>query len=196
MRGNLYRHGRGATANLLAIPRNKRTVLLLLIILALLGYGCYDAYRYLTRDTNPIPSQMRSELNFSPFILSTDLKQYTTTDYKFSTAEGKVQILSYVLRTADGTAISVSEYPQPSEFTDIPEYKDRFLTNVIKQYANVQTANGTIYLGRLPKQENRQLGIVLERGLIVFLSPDKELGEAQWHQLGDSLEIQKVSNTK
>jgi hypothetical protein len=196
MRGNLYRHGRGATANLLAIPRNKRTGALLLIVLGLIGTGGYYGYKYVTRDTNPIPIPLRSELTFSPFVIPEKVQSYTVSDYKFNTAENKVQILTYVVHAQDGINVSVSEYQQPSEFTDIPEYKDRFLSNIIKQYATVQTASGNIYLGRLPKQDNRQLGVMLERGLLVFLNPDKELSETQWHQIGDVLEIQKVADEK
>lgn len=161
------------------------------VALIIAGAG---GYWYATRDTGPLPSQVRAELTFSPLVLPPGTKDYTAADYKFSTAEGKVQILSFLIRTKNGTTISLSEYTQPPEFTEIPEYKDRFLTNVAKQYATVQTSNGTIYLGRMPRQNNKQLAVLLERGLLVFMSPDKELSHAQWRNLGDQLEIQRVTN--
>ena len=163
-------------------------------ILAAIGLASIGAggYLYFSRDDNPIPPALQSQLTFSPFVLPKDSKAYTTTDYEFSPAEGKVQILSYLIHLPDNT-IKVSEYVQPPEFTEIPESKDRFLNNA-KQYATVQTSNGTIYLGRFALQNNKQIGIMIERGLLVFMSPDKELSEAQWRNLGDQLEIQKVVN--
>lgn len=169
-----------------------KIVIWVLVVLALITSGA-GSYWYMTRDNNSIPSQIKRQLTFSPFVLPGDTKKYSVTDYKFSTAENKVQILSYLIHLKDGT-ITVSEYPQPPEFTDIPEYKDRFLSNVINQYDTVQTANGTIYLGRAIKQNNEQLAIMIERGLLVFMKPDKELDSTQWRNLGDQLEIQKVTS--
>jgi hypothetical protein len=34
---------------------------------------------------------------------------------------------------------------------------------------------------------------MIERGLLVFMNPDKELSEAEWRSIGDQLEIQKVN---
>lgn len=148
---------------------------------------------YTTRTPSPIPSEISSQLTFSPLVISKNTDNYSTTDYKFSTAEGKVQILSYLIHLK-GSTVSISEYVQPTEFVEIPEYKDRFLTNIIKQYATIQTANGTIYLGRAVKQNDKQLAVMIERGLLVFMSPDKEITEEQWRKLGDKLEIQKISD--
>lgn len=162
----------------------------MLISLVVAGAG-FSAYLFINRDISPIPPEIRTQLTFSPFVLPKAAKNYTTSDYKFSLAEDKVQILSYRINL-DGNAITVSEYPQPSEFSEIPEYKDRFLTNIAKQYDTVQTSNGTVYLGRLARQNDKQLGIILERGLVVFMSPDKEIEPSKWRNLGDQLEIQKV----
>jgi hypothetical protein len=150
-------------------------------------------YWYITRDISPLPAAIRSQLTFSPFVIPKKAKAYPTTDYKFDVVENKEHVLSYVIHTKD-VAVTVSEYTQPSEFSEIPEYKDRFLSNVTKQYATVQTSNGTIYLGRLSRQNNKQLAIMIEKGLLVFMSPTKDLDQAQWRNLGDQLEVQKVTN--
>lgn len=163
---------------------------LAVLILAAIGVG---GFLTLTHDNNPIPPQIRTRLSFSPFILPDGTENYSTTDYRFITAEGNVKILSYLIHLRSGT-ISVREQSQPLEFTEITEYKDRFLNNVAKQYDTVQTANGIIYLGRLARQNDEQMGIILERGLLVFMIPDKELDASQWRNLGDQLEIQKVVN--
>lgn len=161
------------------------------LVIGLAGLG---TYLYATRDTNPIPTHLRPQLSFSPFVMPSSARSYTTDGYKFSTAEGKVQILSYIIHTKDAGSVAVSEYTQPQEFSEIPEYKDRFLTNVAKQDGTVQTSNGTIYLGRMSAQNNKQLAVMLERGLIVFMSPDRDLDQADWRRLGDQLTIQKIAD--
>ncbi len=163
---------------------------LAVLILAAIGIGSYLS---VSRDNNPIPAALRSQLSFSPFVVPKDAKEYTTTDYKFITAENNVKTLSYLIHTTSNT-ISVQEQSQPLEFTEIAEYKDRFLNNVAQQYDTVQTSNGIIYLGRLARQNDKQTGIIIERGLLVFMSPDKELNASQWRNLGDQLEIQKIVN--
>lgn len=163
-------------------------LLVLLFITSVLGI-----YLFATRSTNPVPKHLRDDLTFSPLIIPSGSSRYTTTDYKFATAEDKVQILTYIIHTEEGVAISVSEYPQPNEFTEIPEYKDRFLTNVAKQYATVQTANGTVFLGRMPNQGNKQLAVLLERGLIVFMTPDRDMEQSHWRELGDEFTLQKMT---
>ena len=151
------------------------------------------AYWYISRDVSPIPAPIRSQLTFSPFVVPKNSHSYATSDYTFNTVENNERILSYIIQLNPGS-VTVSEYVQPAAFSEIPEYKDRFLSNVIKQYATVQTSNGTIYLGRLSKQNDRQLAIMIEKGLLVFLSPNKDLDEVQWRKIGDQLEVQKITN--
>ena len=155
--------------------------------------GSIAAYRFATRVVSPLPDAIQSQLTFSPFIIENS-KKYKSESYKFSKAEDNTQIFSYLIRATNGPTISLSEYTQPQQFTEIAEYKDRFLTNVAKQYATVATSNGTIYLGRMSKQNNKQLGVMLEKGLIVFMAPDSEMNEAQWRALGDQLKILTIEN--
>ncbi len=169
-----------------------RTILIYAAIL-ITAIGGVIAYQFLTRSNNPIPVVLQSKLNFSPFVVSLNSKNYTTTDYKFTNAENNVQVLSYVIHLKNNNSVLMSEYTQPPEFTEIPEYQNRFLTNIANQYDTIQTSNGVIYLGRLTKQNNKQLGVMLEKGLLVLLSPDKDLGKVEWRQLGDEFVIQKLN---
>lgn len=162
--------------------------LLVLLVLA----GLVAAVAYVLRNTNPIPKELRSSLTFSPLVVPEGTEGIQTKDYAFSTAENNVQILSYVISTS-GVDVTVSEYVQPSEFTDIPEYKDRFLTNVIQQYETVQTSNGAIYLGKLSKQSDQQIGVMLEKGLIVFMRPDSSIDTVLWRKIGDQFSVQKLN---
>lgn len=172
--------------------QNWRKIAISIVVLAVLVGIAMAGYILVTRTYSPLPTDVRQKLTFSPFILPTNAKNYSTSDYKFGATENDVQILSYIIRTENGVGITVSEYTQPQEFVELPEYKERFLNNIAKQYATVQTSNGTIYLGRMTRQSNKQLAIVLERGLVVFLNPDEELSETEWRNLGDQLEIQKI----
>ena len=70
-------------------------------------------------------------------------------------------------------------------------YKDRFLDNVTKRYATVQSSGITVYLTRPPKQ-NKQVGIVIDKGLLIFMTADKDLSEDQWRRIADHLEIEKI----
>lgn len=150
-------------------------------------------YRYLERQAARIPASIRQDLTFSPFVVTLDNKEYKVTDYKLATMEDGVQLLSFIVHF-EGKSVTASEYVQPPQFNEIPEFKQRFLDNAIQQYATVQTANGTIHLGKQVKQGGKQLGIMLERGLIVMFNPEKELTQAEWRRLGDQFDIQKISN--
>lgn len=150
-------------------------------------------YQYLERQAARIPVQIRQDLTFSPLVVTLDNQNYKATDYKLSEVEEGVQLLSFIVHFED-KAVTISEYIQPPQFVEITEYKERFLNNVIKQYATVQTSNGTIYLGKQQKQNDKQLGIMLERGLVVMFNPKQDLTQAEWRRLGDQFDIQKITN--
>jgi hypothetical protein len=173
---------------------SRRTVIYVIglaMLVMFAGAASITVYRYMTKAQNPLPATISSKLTFSPFVLPSDHYDYHVSDYRLSKTEDGTQLLSFRVLTPSTTRVDVSEYPEPPQFTDIPEYKDRFLSNVVQQYQSVSTANGTIYLGKLAKQSNRQVGVMLERGLIMFLNPNKEMDAAAWRQLGDKFEIQK-----
>ncbi len=169
-------------------------IILTSLIILFVGSVSFGVYSYLTKDINPIPTTLRQNISFSPLVVQSGTKGYTTSDYRVTKTENGIDILSYTILIGTGPTIRVSEYPQPQEFTDIPEYKDRFLTNVAQQYSTIATSGGTIYLGRLARQSNKQLGVMLEKGLIIFMSPDKDVTPEQWRALGDQLIIQKTNN--
>lgn len=174
--------------------KQKRAKLLihgLVVGLIVISAGLIASFLYIARDTSPIPQAISSQLTFSPFVIPDDSKIYITSDYKINVAENGTQLLSYVVKV--GTVdITISQYPQPSEFNDIPEYKSQFLSNVIRQYESLQTSNGALYLGRQSLQNNKQIGVILERGLLVLMSPTEDISQDEWRKLGDQLEIQKI----
>lgn len=163
-----------------------------LIGVLIVAIGAIVTLFILTRPPKePVPT-WQSELNFSPFLISNNASGYTESDHKVSVSEEEVKILSYVVTTPQ-TTVTISEYPQPPQFNDIPEYRDRFLNNIASQYKTVQTASGVIYVGKMVKQGDKPLGVMLERGLIVFMNPARELSDTEWRELGDLLEIKKIT---
>ncbi len=129
-----------------------------------------------------IPADIRSQLSFSPLAYVGG----GVSSYKY---DSKEKVLSYIIEGEGGNAITVTEQPQPPQFTEIPEYKDRFLENVMKQYSSVQSSNGTVYLTRPPKQ-SKQVAIIIDKGLLIFMSADKDLSDEQWIKLADHLELE------
>lgn len=173
--------------------RFQRYSLFGVIGLSIIGLVALANYEYLQRQAARIPAPIRTELTFSPFVLPLSADEYKATDYRLAQPEESVQLMTYVITSKD-TRVTISQYVQPPQFTDIPEYKDRFLSSIVKQYGTVPTANGTVYLGRQEKRNNKQLAVLIERGLIVLMNPDKDLTDQQWRSIGEILEIQKINN--
>ena len=169
-----------------------RYILALCVAFLLVGLGLWLSRLLPASTTSPVPPEVSSQLEFSPLIIPRDSKQLKTSSYKYSEMEDGTKVLSYIITLPDGKTVTVSEYPQPSQFTDVPEYKDKFLTNVIEQNATVSTASGTISLGRMTKQpDKKQIGVIIDKGLVVFLNPSETLDEKTWRSIGDELVIQK-----
>jgi len=169
-----------------------RIYISLAVIVTVLAGVILGINAYIKDRSSPIPPSIQSQLTFSPFILTDSTKGYSTSDYKLSNPVDTIYILSFEIHIKDGPTISLSEYPQPSEFTDIPNYQNSFLANIAKQYDSVQTANGTIFLGRLGQKDNTQLGVMIERGLLVLLSPTTDLSPQDWRKLGDQLRLTTI----
>ncbi len=173
----------------------KRGLIILagIAIAALLVAGGFTLAQVLKPKDNPIPASVSNQLDFTPLVVPANLDTIKTTDYKVSTVEDGTQLLSYIIHI-DDTTVTVSEYTQPSQFSDVTDFKDKFLENVIQKTTSISTASGTIILGQQAKQQNKQLAIMLERGLVVLMNPSKTLEQKQWRTIGDALDVIKPSN--
>ena len=161
----------------------KRISIASIIIAVILGVGGW-LFWYLSQPI--VPSAIRSKLPFSPLVYVG--AEYKVSSYKYASEE---KIFSYVIKDDSGNYITVAEQVQPPQFTDIPEYKDRFLDNVTRRYATVQSSGITVYLTRPPKQA-KQVGIIIDKGLLVFMSANKDLNEDQWRKIADHLELERL----
>lgn len=169
--------------------RRLRLVTLWVCLAVLVGTAGYFGYKFFTRSANPIPSSISSKLTFSPLVIPKNDQQYTTDRYNFFTPEGQTPTLTYNIHLRNGTTIVVSQYTQPSEFNEIPDYKSHFIAGIFKQANDLSTSNGTLYTGQSSKL-NAQLGIMIEKGLIVFMFPNQSIDDATWRQLSDHLVVQ------
>jgi hypothetical protein len=173
----------------------KRRLIILagIIVAAFLIAGGFALSQFLKPKDNPVPASVSSQIDYTPLVVPANMEALRTSDYKVSTVEDGTKLLSYIIHINDAT-VTVSEYTQPSQFTDVPDFKDKFLENVIQKTTSVSTASGTVILGQQAKQQNRQLAIMLERGLVVLMNPSKALEQKQWRTIGDALEVIKPSN--
>lgn len=134
-----------------------------------------------------IPIGIHKQLSFSP-LAYVGGGDYKADSYKY---DSKEKILSYTIKSDDGNVITVTEQSQPPQFTEIPEYKDKFLDNVMKRYSSVQSSNGVVYLTR-PLNQKKQVGVIIDKGLLVFMSANKDLSEEEWTRLVDRLELERI----
>ena len=163
------------------------------IIAALLVVlGVWLAYT-LKPTTHLLPDDISTRINFTPLVITSTNTAPTTDSYKLSTAEEGVLMLSFIIHLGGGRTVTVSEYPQPSQFNDVPDFKEKFLDNVIQKSTSVSTAGGVIILGRMAKQDNKQMAVMLEKGLVVFLVPSTDLSEDEWRSIGDKLSLVSVN---
>lgn len=168
--------------------RIARKTLLIGISIGAVVFGILALLWYLNRDVNPVPQDIRQALTFSPLVVPSDNDRFETTSFRLSRGEDNTQIFEYIL-VVDETRVHVASSVQPPQFTDIPEYRDRFLTNIVMQNTTIPTASGTLYVGQLPQQNNEPVGVLLESGLVVFMWPEKPLDESTWRSIGDALVV-------
>ena len=164
-----------------------------IVLAVVLVAGGFALAQVLKPRPNPIPSSVSKQLDFSPLVIPANIKSPTTSDYSPSVAEDGTRLLVYTIHLHNAK-VTVSQNPQPPQFADVPDFKSKFLENVIQQTTSVSTASGTIILGQMAKQKNKQFAVMLERGLIVFLTPSQPLEEKQWRTVGDALDVVKPTN--
>ena len=165
--------------------------LIMAVVVALTVLSAWLAFRTLQPTYNgPIPQAISSQLDFTPFVVRADAAGYKQTSFKYAPVEGDTKILSYVITLPNNTSVIASEYPQPPQFNEIPDYKAKFLEN--KSEDTVLTDNGIIYLSHPEKQKETQIGLMLEKGLIIFFNPANNLTASEWRDLGNSLVTQRT----
>ena len=158
-------------------------MVLILAALAAAGWVIYTLY--FQKNTSAIPADISDSLEFSPFVINQNAKGYTASSYKYAPMEDSTKVFSFVVTLPGGNTVTVSQYPQPPQFNEVADYKAKFLEN--KSEDTVPVSAGVIHLSRPEKQQQKQIGLMLERGLIVFLNPTANLSKAEWRDVGNAL---------
>ncbi|MBC7512215.1 hypothetical protein H7142_00965 [Candidatus Saccharibacteria bacterium] len=169
--------------------RWKKRFGIIAIVVASVAIGAVISFA-LTRTSSSVPATVRTDLTFSPLVPAGNSVQ--SSDYSLGTSEDGTQTLMYKVIIGDSSVV-VTQYAQPKQFVDVPEYKERFLSSVVNQTNAVQSSNGVIYTG-VTDTDNRQIAVMLERGLLIFFNPSGELSDETWRTIGDSLTIEKTTN--
>lgn len=139
--------------------------------------------------TNPLPESIKKDIDFSAFVIKPGSENYHMSSIKAASAEDGTKTLSYIIDAPFGS-VTLNEYPQPAQFNEIPELKNKFLSDVIQQTSTVSTTNGALSVGRMAKQQtDKQIAVLLEKGLVVFFNPEKNLTDDEWRKIVDNLVI-------
>jgi hypothetical protein len=169
----------------------RRTIIVTAAIAGIVIAGLGVGYA-LTRPHGALPPEVGKQLTFSPMVV-TKSPRLSADHYRVSKVQNNVQTLTYRITQGD-KHVTVTEQLQPNQFTDIPDYKDHFLSGAFSQSSTVQTASGIMYTGLASKLENQQIAIMLEKGLLVFFYPSQPMASQDWRVIGDNLTVQNVSN--
>jgi hypothetical protein len=124
-----------------------------------------------------IPAVIRQQVTSTILIPSGDKSSIIRDTAKYDPAN-KLLTFRTVL-AQDGTTATIAEQVTPNQFSDIPQYSDRFFEQV-GEYQHFDTAVGTVHLLK-PKGVSGAAGINT-KGTLMFVTPDKALSEDQWRQ--------------
>ncbi len=168
----------------------KRIGISLLVIAIVAGF----IYGYLRWNgstvAGTIPKDIQQQLAFSPLVIPQTKNNFKVDSYKYLKTEDGSELLSYVADVKN-TKVTVSQYQQPPQFGEIPDYKDKFLSSVIQQTSTVQTSSGVIFIGK--SKDGKQIACMLEKGLLILFAPERLLSDSEWRSIGEQMEIYKKS---
>lgn len=162
---------------------------LLVSLLVATSWLLYDKFRPI--DDGPIPAEIASQLDFTPIIISKESAEYKVAKYEYGSMEDGIKRLVFEVTLPGNKKATFTEETQPSQFYDVAEYRTKFLETKSEQ--TVITDIGVIHLSKPEKQNNRHIGLILEKGLMIFINPTTELTNEEWRSLGNVLTTQKTS---
>ncbi len=135
-----------------------------------------------------IPKDILKKTAFSVFTIDPkdkiwSLESSSTTYDKTS----GILILNFINST---NRITASEQITPDVFTDIPNYTSTLL-NLMHQYAELQTAIGTVALTKPVEFKGGQKAFINSGGTLMFYTTKEDMTDDQWKQFFNSLIVIK-----
>ncbi len=176
----------------ITVELSAKAIVVWLLVISVVGVGGWLLYqKYSSASNGPIPQKIANQLDFTPMVMGNDAANYTQASFDYANVDSSTKVLSFIITTPGGKQVTASEYPQPPQFYEIPDYKTKFLEN--KSEATVVTNAGVINLSHPDKDKGKQIGLMLENGLIIFFNPDTtNLTQSEWHDLGNNLITQPI----
>lgn len=155
-------------------------VSVVLIIVGFTGYKQWQKSKIII--PNDIKKQVTSTV-FWPEKNSPVVGDKSTIKY-----DSENKLLSYVVRTSDGTKIVVSEQPAPDAFADFPQTYVKFAED-LRQYSSFENSNGKVYLTHPKELKGGQTAIMYAKGTLMLLRPDKDISDDTWKQIFNNLDV-------
>lgn len=133
---------------------------------------------------NILSSDVKKRLDFNVIVPAQDssFSGYSLNKNSFKVVkDNEENIFSYELfKGSEKITITQQIYP------DILIYDK--LTNSIKPYAEVNTINGTVTLGRPEGAKGRQVAVARPKNLLIFAYSSRDLSNGEWRSVFNSLE--------
>jgi hypothetical protein len=132
-----------------------------------------------------IPDSIKSHLGSTLLVPSGSDYTGSHSSAKYDSSK---QLLAYRINIAGATSVVVSEQPAPPQFADITTYTDHFV-NDLGEYKSFGSPNGTIYLYHPKNAPQLTNAFLLSSGTLMFVKPDNNLTEAQWHAFFTAVQV-------
>ncbi len=144
---------------------------------------------YLLKPRPPIPKNIQSQLDFTPYIIQPDAGiKVDVGSYKYDASQ---KGLSFIATGRDYGKLTISEQPTPQQFIDIPEVYSK-LVDKLNRYSVFDNATGTVYLTRPDGQHGGQTAVINSKGVLMFVRSAKDLSDDQWRKLFRSFTLEKT----
>jgi hypothetical protein len=174
-------------ASILAVVKRQKSSRLLIIgivsviLLGAIGFGLIHVFK----TKYPIPKPIASKITFVIFYPTNDSVVKVDRDtIKYDTGNG---LLSFVARMPNGTKIILSEQATPESFVDIlPAYTA--LIERLQGYSSFETPNGKVSLTHPKELQGLQSALMNAKGTLMFARPEKNISDADWHRIFNSLQ--------
>lgn len=173
----------------MGLLRREKYTYVLASSLATLVLALAAALIYAHTAASPIPSNVRKQLTFTPFIAaSTDA--FAVDQVSHYTYDTSNQTLRFTLQSKATGTLTVSEQPTPPQFIDIDSYYTK-LVDTLNRYSAFDSQFGTVYLTKPSTLPNGQMAIMNADGVLVFVRSEKDLNDDTWRQIFTTLNLDK-----
>jgi hypothetical protein len=135
------------------------------------------------KQASPLPKTVTSRISFVVYYPSKE----------WQTASAQATYANSILRFTSerfGVQLSFSEQATPQVFNDVPQYYPSLLSK-LNQYANLGTANGTVYLTKPKELQGGQTAVLNNSGTLLFVRPSQNMSSDEWRRLFNTMHVLK-----